>query len=521
MMTAGGVAVGRPREAAWPWLALLAYAVMACTYFVVRTGGQLAEHDTAVQATALETVMTSHRLVAASGTIYANGYLYTAVSQAVLAFTGVSVSALQQVIYPLTAALLVFPAWALYRELTPGVRSAAAAMAILFAQPEFLFFVLRGSHERVLRFLILIALWLLVRSFRYASLPGSFALHVVLFYLAVFGLIGTNTFFGISFLVAICTALVLARGLSRLAPQSASPVQPVARRLAIIAASVAGLAFVVVFYLYSPAAFGLRVINVLAQRTAQIVTTTDAGTNPYAQVVEGWVSRPVYFALASSDYLLMAGSLGVWLWYFASWLRRREWVPSLQEWLLWLLYGAFALQGVLAVLADRTGLLGANLQHRSFPSFAMVAAPMVGDALARLPIGRWISGLSLAGLALLALLKVTNEPALSNKWTFYNPTELQPLAWADAHSRTASVWVGLDERLRAAYGIAVGASKNANAWDIARPDTTTRLYVVTPLIRLQSARFRQPLPPIATANRIYDDGASQVFRARPLSAFQQ
>jgi hypothetical protein len=497
---------------------------MACAYFVVRTGGQLAEHDTAVQATALETVMEARSLLAASGTIYVNGYLYAAVSQAVLAFTGLSISALQQVVYPLTSALLVLPAWALYRELTVGPRgawAAAIAVAVLFAQPEFLFFVLRGSHERVLRLLILVALWLLVRSFRHEGRPASFAVHVLLFYTSVFALIGTNTFFGVSFLLAICTALALAWAARNLAPVMAVPLPAVARRLTVTAASVSALAFVVIFYLYPPAAHGLNVINLLARRTAQIVTTTDTGTNPYAQVVGSWVSQPVYFILASSDYLLIVASAVVWLWQGLAWLTHRKAAPSLQEWLLWLLYSAFAFQGALAVLVDRTGLLGANLQHRSFPSFAMLAAPMLAGGLVRLPVRRWIGAAALALFALFALLKVTNEPILSNKWTFYNPTELQPLMWADTHARSATIWVGLDERLRAAHEIGGGALRSGNSWDIGRPEPMTRLYTVTPLIRLQSARFRQPLPPTRAANRVYDDGASQVYRARALSPFQR
>jgi hypothetical protein len=511
----------------WLWLALLAYAVLVCTYFVVRTGGQLAEHDTAVQAAAVESAVAAGSLTPAAGVLYPNGFVYAAISAAVIAFTGAGVAAIQQVIYPLMSALLVVPAWALYREVAPrrnGGLAAGIAVAVLFAQPEFLFFVLRGSHERFLRFLILVALWLLIRSFRFDGRPGLFAVHVLLFYLTAFALIATNTFFGVSFLLAITSALVLAWGASALPLAFGFTVSVLARRLAVATLAIAGLAFLVTFYLYTPASHGLGQVNVLARRTAQLVTTTDTGTSPYAQVVSAWISPQVYFVLASSDYVLMLTSAAAWLWLGGGWLLGKSRPVGAHEWLLWLLYTAFAMQGALAVLVDRTGLMGANLQHRSFPSFAMLAAPLVAGAAvrlpARLPLARWLGAGALSIFAVLALLKATNEPLLSNKWTFYNPTELLPLAWADVHARESGVWVGLDERLRSAYDIAVGPSPRGNWWDIARPDAGVRLYAVTPLIALQSRRFRQPLPPVSLANRIYDDGSSLVYRARPTNAFQ-
>jgi hypothetical protein len=512
---------------AWLWLALFAYAMLVSTYFVVRSGGQLAEHDTSIQASAVESSIRAGSLTPSSGVLYPNGFVYAAISAAVISFAGMDVSALQQVVYPLTSALLVIPAWALYSEVAPRGRvaqSAGIAVAVLFTQPEFLFFVLRGSHERFLRFLILIALWLLVRSFRFGDRPALFVVHVLLFYLTVFTLIGTNTFFGVSFLVAVTSTLALAWAASKLPLDFGFAVGTLARRLAVITTAVAGIVFLVTFYLYMPASHGLGQMNVLARRTAQLVTTTDSGTSPYSQVVSAWISPHVYFVLASSDYVLMLASAAVWLWLGASWLIGRSRPAGSHEWLLWLLYTAFAIQGALAILVDRTGLLGANLQHRSFPSFAMLAAPVVAAAGVRLPLRlplrRLFGGAALALFAVLALLKATNEPMLSNKWTFYNPVELLPLAWSDSHLRDSGVWVGLDERLRASYDTAAGLSPRNNWWDVGRPDFGVRLYVVTPLVTLQSARFRQPLPPIGHANRVYDDGHSQVYRARPMTAFQ-
>jgi hypothetical protein len=115
---------------------------------------------------------------------------------------------------------------------------------------------------------------------------------------------------------------------------------------------------------------------------------------------------------------------------------------------------------------------------------------------------------------------VTNEPSLSNKWTFHTPAELHALRWVDGHQRNAGVWVGLDERLRVAFGIAAGASTRGNQWDIWVPDGSTRLFLYTDLIRLQNARWEKPLPPVARENRVYDSGTAQLYRLRPRTPFQ-
>ena len=69
----------------------------------------------------------------------------------------------------------------------------------------------------------------------------------------------------------------------------------------------------------------------------------------------------------------------------------------------------------------------ANLQVRFFPSLTMIAAAMIGIAIAdwrprtvprALPLA--VSG-AVVGLALLSVVKATNDPVFSNKWSFLSP----------------------------------------------------------------------------------------------------
>ncbi|MHB1417625.1 MAG: hypothetical protein ACYC1C_20445, partial [Chloroflexota bacterium] len=62
---------------------------------------------------------------------------------------------------------------------------------------------------------------------------------------------------------------------------------------------------------------------------------------------------------------------------------------------------------------------------------------------------------------------------------------------------------------------------NHNDWDGEIPGAGTSTFLLTDIIRLQSARLGVSLPPIAGTNLIYDNGDSQLYRERPLTPFQR
>src|SRR5689334_17879326 len=128
MMSAARLREGRTRE---DLLALLGLALLAGTYFVVRYGGQWAEADTGLMAHATRVVAQTQQLAPVNDGVYSNGYGYQVVSSAIMAFTGLDIQTLQQMVYPLVAAFLVLPAWVLYRELTGSARAASLATLLL------------------------------------------------------------------------------------------------------------------------------------------------------------------------------------------------------------------------------------------------------------------------------------------------------------------------------------------------------------------------------------------------------
>ncbi|HEX2184411.1 MAG TPA: hypothetical protein VHN78_02755, partial [Chloroflexota bacterium] len=224
----------------------LIYGLVAAAYFVLRPAGHWSENDTALVTEGIAGVVRAQRLLPPDGTAYPNGYAYQAVAAFILGFTGLEVSSFQQLLSPFLMACVMLPvAWIAYRELTGGAAGATLASLLLLLQPELLFVTLRGSHEKITRTLMLLALLMLVRSLRLSQQPRQFAIHVVLFYAAAYGVVASNNMFGTSFIAVIAMALLGNWLLSRGWPRRLRPLAPrLTRRLLYNTVVLLGIAFV-------------------------------------------------------------------------------------------------------------------------------------------------------------------------------------------------------------------------------------------------------------------------------------
>ncbi len=520
-----------PAGNAWIVAALTAFALILGAYFSFRYAGRWADSDTAVMASAIRAIIRNETLVPVADEIYPNGYLFSLVSAALVATTGLSVQTLLQALYPLISASLVLVAWPVYRELTGSSRAATIATVLLVTQPEFLFVVLRGSHERVLRALLFVAIWLLVRSFRAQSAPTKQAVYILLFYLSVYGVIATNSLFGSSFIWAMSVALIGSMIAALFGPGLGSVAATTRQRLIYAPLFCALLAYLFSNYLYPPAGHAINQVPDLFDRLSRLFLTVSqedsAATSdiveydPYATIFQQWIDPRIYLLLSIGTYVLMLTSAIAWGRLGLIWLARPRSAPTVGQWLLWLFYGAFAAQGFLSIIADRSGSFGGNLQYRSFPSFVMVAAPVVAIFLAQWRPTRSLRILAAGALGMLTLFavaKATNEPILSNKWTFYVPAEEAVMRFANSHLSDRSFWSDLDERLFTAHVVMSGQYVFQHTGQFS---PGIRTYAVTDIVRLRAARTGQVLPPVSGELRVYDNGEAQVYRLRPRTPYQR
>src|SRR5262249_13660206 len=155
--------------------------------------GLWGETDTEAFTTAIRAILRSGQLIPASGQgVYPNGYGFQALTILLMSVTGISLSALQLYGASLLMPWIVIPSWLLFREWTGTARAATLATAVYLVQPEFLFPILCGTHEKFSRGLMIVGLYLLMRSLRSGFASRRSPRLVVLFYLVVFGTLAFN-----------------------------------------------------------------------------------------------------------------------------------------------------------------------------------------------------------------------------------------------------------------------------------------------------------------------------------------
>ncbi|MCG8350757.1 MAG: hypothetical protein MI924_23550 [Chloroflexales bacterium] len=524
-------AMSRHERGIWLVLGPLLFMLVVGLYFIARYGGNWAEADSTTFTYVIRPFVAEGRIIPENGPVYPNGYTFQSISAFILAFTGLDLVALQQWIYPLLSVVVVIPAWLFYREVTGSARGAALGAVLLLVQPEFLFVVLRSSHEKFTRAFMLLCLFFLFRSLRLDNQPRLLAVNISLFYLVAFALSASNNLLAHSFIFAMIIALVLGLVLRHHAfiafPQRTAALQRLfyASLISLI------IIYVIMFYAYPPAAQSLKIMkSVVDQLSALFLDVQTTGgentTNAYAYTATGWISWPTYFLVSIANWVILGISVTIWAVQGMRWFWFGRQPSSHTVWLVWLFYTAFAAQGILSVVSDASGALSSNLQHRLFSSFVLIAVALVALTLHdwrprrfNLPL-RVILASAVACVAILSTFKATNEPLLSNKWTFYRPSELAALDWSDAYLRNELIWTAYDERLAVAYLNARGVSPNKNEF-VGYASGSIRNLLISPVTRLRGARLRQPLPVPADALRVYDNGETEMYHLRPETPYQR
>src|SRR5205823_494765 len=134
--------------------------------------------------------------------------------------------------------------------------------------------ILRGSHERVLRALLFLSLFMLVRSFRFADRTRPYAAYVFLFYLTVYGTIATNSLFGSSYVWALSVALAGSWVAAFFGPGLAAVSHMTRRRLVYVPIVCLVLAFAFHNFIYPPAGNSLTQLPDIFDRLQRLFLTT-------------------------------------------------------------------------------------------------------------------------------------------------------------------------------------------------------------------------------------------------------
>lgn len=523
-------------------LILVLYVFMAYTYLVLRFDGQFVEVDTAAQTRIIHSASQDNSVLS-TDTPYSNGFLYTALSLFMLEVCGMSISTLQNFIYPLTTVFLFFPVFVTYRVYSDRLTVALLATLILFFQPDFIFVTMRGSHERITWALTLLLLFSMAKIVLQNNVQST-GKFVLLFYIFAFALISTNTFFASSFVLGLMLSfaggLVLLR-LRRMGHRATEVlVQVQIQRFFYLATSTLIFWYIFVFYMYPPALEGLNALNYLLDKLLLVLSGVEQAFNPYSTFLSfNWISIPLYLMMMALSMLVLLSSALIWLLQGIPFFRSQSLTPfQTRRLILWLIYAAFGAQLVLAMLSDRTDALTGNMQVRMFTpvmllavSFSAAGLWAIMELLARTRRKRvrlaitMVLVLSIGWFSFSSLLKAPIEPTVGNKFLFTTVPEDTAGDWLVNHIASGSLaWTGLDERM-------VVSMYARHADDLRyesgpfrimpEPSAKTNYYVLSYIEMLRWVRAGQELPYLEDKNQVYDNGSVQIYHRRPLTIFQR
>lgn len=532
----------RPKRTTWLYvIPLMLYALWVGFYWEARYNYHSMEGD-ATRLTLAGQGTQSNGSITFTPWTYPSGYGYPAI----LAFLGLGSGLSTQVLQLVSGIWLVvvcLGAFICYRELLGHPGAAVIAILILLLQPDSLFYILRGSHEKTTWLYILCTLYILSKSYRVAKTVYKLSAYIILLSILLFAIVSTNTFFATTFLTSLILSFsggwLLTRWnqWKRRAGRGGSSFFP---RLLATSTICFILVYMNVTYLYSPAAayytgftYFLDRISVLllgAQGPARQVEA------PYEYVQSAWRSNEHYLMLIAPQMTLVGLSLLVWagklVYYLLGDWQKIPW----QEQLLWLMCGAVGFQFAAGITIDVTGaLFFANLQVRLFPYLTILLSPLLGGAIYALfqrLRNTWFSVRFLVMLTLVvgvvyasgaSILKVVNDPVVGNQWIFFSPGERAALSWTDSYIRERRIWTDIFSHqidvmlFFAGYGWSP-SNEYRDGFD--RDPEIYHYIVMSTLTVLQANRSSLALPSIVEHDRVYDVGDVQIYHRRPRTPFQ-
>ena len=511
---------------------LAAFALLAGLYFSLRYAGWSMENDASSQATSAIGMVKSGELTYQGA--YNNGFGYSAELAVISQITGLQVQDIQlgSAIWVVVVALIAFIT---FREFVGSAAVAGLGVLFLFLQPDFLFYIVRGGHEKYVWTYSLLMLFLLAQSYHYTQKPLKFIIYIGLFYITFWALISINVYFATTFMSAILLSFIGGWVLDRFGAKKHFEDKiktQTLQRLIIISMACFILLYIFINYSYQPALQFYSLFTSLSDKISLLLLGTQPAEIPsnYQVLNISWRSQPIYMLLTGLQWLIVLISLAAWG-IGLSKLSRLDQKP----WLLWLMYSAFGFLLVFGFIADYAGFLNTNLQLRMFTPFTLFSSPLAAGLVvqgmrALLMRKRRLAVIASVAMFLIILfgaatvvMKVTNDPVFSNQWLFYTPAELAPSEWINKNGiQQQQVWVDTSEHLTRAYYFWEGYRPiipYQYLWGVLQsPPAYT---MISELTRLQANRSGISLPETDDQDRIYDNGEVQIYHRLPQTPYQR
>jgi hypothetical protein len=517
-------------------LFVIGFRLLISLFWLARFSGYWVEGDTVRTIAGIQAVYESGRLYPENFRLYSNGFLYQVYVTVIARLTGQSVIDVQLFVLPIVVTLIVVAAYAFYLRVLGSPAAAAISTILLSLQGDFLFTSMRGTHEKTDYMLIFVSLLTLLLSVKwFDKLRARIALAVV-YYMTILSQNTVNVFFSSTFTALLLLSFALWRALAWYTKRKAPGVNW------FFYISILGLffTFLVMFVWYPPALNVVYAAHDVGERVMLFLFSPDA---PPAEVItsaaSAWIFPNAWLYLRLFDMLIMVIAAIGWIDLLRQSRNTESGKFSPLEtnhfWLLILLPG-FAIQNAVVILSDLTGSSGEinNLQIRLIPLTVFIAVPTATYAILRFveKLKSKMRVYALAAVILAALvfslgtglIKSSSEPALSNAWIFYSPSEAAGVRWLDQYTprigfdygwRTPLVWGPPDFRLGNVW-LGMYWQSNRDIVPFASFLYEPYTYIlISPETWLSSDRLRTTIPDLRGENRIYDNGEVQIYYNLP------
>ena len=507
---------------------LVLLGIMSGAYFALRYSGWVIEVDSSRMSAISEGIVATGGL--RNYRPYRNGFGYGAMLAALNLITGIEIPVIQ-VGSGITIFMLLLVAFAAYRQILSGALSGLVATFLLLLQPDFLFYVVRASHERVTWMFALLMLFLLLRSQQHAQAVKQLFIYIALFYLSFWTMVMSNVFFASTFLLAISIGLAIGWIFERVAfRKNGNSYLPGVwmKRLLLISLSGFILIFLFIFYAYLPAKSYFYVFTSLADQMSLLFFGAEevGSVASYQYVGTAWRHQSTYLLLTGMQWIIAVSGLSVWVWSTLHLFRLNH-----KQRFLWQMYTSFGVLLAFGVIADFAGYLSSNLQLRLFTPFAMFSSAMVVMGMQVVwpkltpPIKQWLvpaAGMLAIFAFVAAQAKITNDPLFSNQWLFFTPAETRSHEWIDRHMENRIIWVDTWDHLQQVFYFQEGYKVPVKNGYIHGARFFERQNVLlSDRVVLESNRKGLILPSVVNDLKIYDNGSVRIFHPRPMTPYQR
>lgn len=439
----------------WKYFFLvLLYTLFAIFYYVFRYDGYWSEWDSAYLTTVSDIVY-QQGLIIPDGIKYNNGFGLQVLITFLVNLTGLSTHAVSQYLMPFLGVIIVIVAFPLFFEFTNDRKIALLATLLLVLSSDVFMQLVRTKHIKFFMILTIIALFCICKSF---SNKSNRPIYVMIFYISMIGSIFFNTYYGSALTIILFISFIISELLKRTKRSSFS-----FSRLGITTASTIVFSFMNMFWVYTPSINFIYYMNSLKNRLITILFFSEPMTNPqYNYVMANWRPPELIFLLRLFDLIISPLSFILFLTIIYN-IFKNNYRIGKSFLLLILFYTALGIMLVVAIIGDLSGSFASNMELGIYPIFMILIAPLASigvfkifeyvknvDNTNRRYLEKTFSIFIIFLLLIfctVSLVKITNDPIISNKWQFYTLQEKHGISWATSNLNSDSFWGGVDERL--------------------------------------------------------------------------